>query len=131
MNKKQIFFEKIVTDEAQVITNKIKSKLKSISIDKVISSDGRSKESPEVCKSGSFVYLLYDKNDKLLYVGETGTSIRKRLKGHGGGSHKGKPWYKRIKTIKYYKGDAKVFDEKKRKFVEQAFSIALNPEFYG
>jgi len=50
-----------------------------------------------------FVYLFYDKNDELLYIGKT-ISMKNRMKQHKSSS-KVEVWKKDIETIKYYSFD--------------------------
>ena len=100
-----------------------------VPIDTILNSDGRKPNSPEACKKGSFVYLFFDKDDQLLYVGETGTSVKSRVNGDGSGSHFIKDWFHEVSTVKYYCTSND--DEKERKLVEQALSISLHPKYYG
>mgnify|MGYP002266804549 CR=1 FL=1 len=92
--------------------------LKKVEIETVENSDGRKKEAHEACKAGSFIYLLYDINDALLYLGETGKSIRTRLTGDGSGSHNRKDWYKDVAYIMYYRGNNVDLCETERKIIE-------------
>ncbi|MGE4403533.1 MAG: GIY-YIG nuclease family protein [Desulfobulbus sp.] len=104
--------------------------LKKVDIQTVEKSDGRSKDSHETCKNGSFIYLLYDINDNLLYVGETGKSIKTRLTGDGSGSHYKKDWYKDVAYIKYYGGNSADLSDKERKIIEESISLVKRPKHY-
>ena len=92
--------------------------------------DGRRKNAPPYATSGSFLYVAYE-NSLVLYVGETSVSVKKRFLGDGSGSHSKKDWYRRVTHINYIKATHHNLPNKHRKFLEQALSIALNPEFYG
>jgi deoxyhypusine synthase len=92
--------------------------------------DGR-KERSAISDEGSVLYIAYE-NENPLYVGETGKSIKKRFISNKSGSHKVKnaTWYVRMTNVKFTKiisSDSIAY----RKLLEQALSIAVNPEFYG
>lgn len=116
------------------IYNKIKPDLKRANRDAIINSNGTLKTGHEGAKKGSFVYLLYSDNDELLYVGETGTTIKKRLKSDGSGAHlKTNPlMFAATKYILYYKskGDT-ALSPMERKMIEQALTIFLRPKYYN
>lgn len=102
--------------------------------DIIVTTNGRLKIGHEGAKKGSFVYLLYDKNDKLLYVGETGTTIKNRLKADGSGAHfvKNRKMFDETSYIKYLKtikNDA--LSPMERKMIEQALTIHLKPKYYS
>ena len=92
--------------------------------------DGRSTNAPPYATSGSFLYVAYE-NGLILYVGETSVSVKSRFLGDGSGSHSTKEWYSRVTHINYIKATHDELPDKHRKFLEQALSIALTPEFYG
>ncbi|MED4461871.1 GIY-YIG nuclease family protein [Metabacillus fastidiosus] len=112
----------------------IENQLKRADRDIITAADGRLKIGHEGAKKGSFIYLLYDKNDKLLYVGETGETIKKRLKSHGSGSHsvKNSEMFNNVSYIKYLKTEkANALSPMERKMIEQAFTIHLKPKYYN
>jgi len=92
-------------------------------------SDGRKKDAPLFSRKGSFVYVAYDVDDLVLYVGETGVSVKTRFCGDGSGAHKNKEWYKNMTKIKYLCNEN--FTEKHRKMLEQTLSIILEPKYYN
>ena len=94
-------------------------------------SDGRKKEGHEACKNGSFLYLLYTADDILIYVGETGESIKTRLTCDGSGSHNKKEWYREVAYIKYYRASNNDFSAPERKILEESFSLVKEPLHYG
>lgn len=122
-----------IADCAKQLTEFVWDKLKTAQQNTIVNCNGRKKDSHEACKRGSFVYLLFDKNDELLYVGETGTSIKSRLIGDGSGSHRKKPWFDDVEIVKYYcvPADCENSNEMQRKLIEQALSICLKPKYYG
>lgn len=115
---------------AKNIYKNLESQLKKVDKNLLINSDGRKKNGHEGTKKGSFIYLLYDQNDLLLYVGETGTTIKNRLKADGDGSHfkKSPEMYNEVSYVKYIKG---TFSPMERKMIEQALTIYLKPKYYN
>ena len=91
--------------------------------------DGR-KEKNIISQLGSFLYVVFDEKDTVLYVGETGTSLKNRFISDGGGSHKqkNKNWYSIFKYIKILKLDSN--DMQVRKLLEQSLSISMQPKYY-
>lgn len=82
-------------------------------------------------EQGSFVYLLYSGSNELLYIGETGASIKARLVGNGSGAHDKKIFYDQVQKVRYYKIPASIDNQKAaRKMIEQALSIHLKPKYY-
>lgn len=88
--------------------------------------DGRRKDNP-ISKKGSYVYAAYDAGGCLLYIGETGVSIKNRFITDGSGSHKEtKIWYEYMETVKY----KEIMDDKNyRKLLERALILAGNPKY--
>lgn len=83
--------------------------------------DGRIKPTPEYCQSGSFIYYIYDKLNNIIYIGETGTSIKNRLFNDGSGAHKLKYWFKYADYVRYFKDNNMTADE--RKLIERALIL--------
>lgn len=52
---------------------------------------------------GSQLYVLIGENNKILYVGETGTSLYNRIRGDGSGSHYNKAWFKYVRIVSFMK----------------------------
>jgi len=73
----------------------------------------------------------YTTDDILLYVGETGKSIKTRLTGDGSGSHNNKEWYREVAYIKYYRASNNNFSAPERKILEETFSLIKEPLHYG
>jgi hypothetical protein len=68
----------------------------------------------------------------VLYVGETGKSVKTRCSGDGSGSHNKKPWFNEVNYIKHFTKDNEIeLPVNERKLLEQAFSIYLSPRYYG
>ena len=70
------------------------------------------------------VYLIYNKNDKLIYIGQS-QDIKKRIKSHHSGSHKA--LRKQIDHYKYHR----IVDLDQRKVVEHILINELSPFFNG
>lgn len=120
--------------KSEEIYLKVKGLLSFTTRDEIVNANGTLRTGHEAAKRGSFVYLLYDKNLNLLYVGETGTSIKKRLVQDGSGAHSSKnpEMYNETQYVKYIKTNAITgLSEMERKFIEQALSIHLKPKYYG
>ncbi len=102
----------------------ISKKLKNATLEEI-------KNGTEECsKNGAFVYVVYGE-DCVLYVGETGTSLKNRMFNHGSGAHKNRPWFEDAIYVKYLKMNPSVLDTKHRILIEQALSIHLNPLYYN
>lgn len=100
-------------------------------VKKIINTDGRKRGAPKSCRKSSSVYILYSNTDEVLYVGETGTSIKNRLCGDGSGSHDKKSWFSEVSYLQYYESTSKTpLTKQERKLLEQAFSIVLKPKYY-
>ncbi|NOQ63981.1 MAG: hypothetical protein GQ582_05665 [Methyloprofundus sp.] len=93
--------------------------------------DANGKIEPNIISNtGSLLYVAYE-NTTPLYVGETGKSIKRRFISDTSGSHKVKnsDWYARMTHVKFI--DLDEDNVPYRKLLEQALSIAIQPEFYG
>ncbi|MGE4282800.1 MAG: GIY-YIG nuclease family protein [Clostridia bacterium] len=88
--------------------------------------DLRSYVTNELNKKGSIIYILKDKYNDILYIGETGQSINNRLQKDGNGSHKYKEWFNDVVIVDIYYGN---WDIAERKMVEQAFIFMLCPRY--
>ncbi|MGF3104083.1 GIY-YIG nuclease family protein [Rossellomorea sp. DUT-2] len=123
-----------IFEHSRNIYNTIADLLLTVDMEEVITSNGYFKDAHETTKKGSFIYLLYDSHDRLLYVGETGTSIKKRLISDGSGAHRSTnpELYKQIKYIKYFKSsEDNLLNSMERKMIEQATTIYLKPKYYS
>lgn len=94
------------------------------------SSNGRGENALPYTKKGSFLYVVYNKNDEVLYVGETRVSVRRRFLWDGSGAHKNEGWYEQMTYLKYIKMDEEELPTKIRRMIEQALSVKLNPKNY-
>jgi hypothetical protein len=94
--------------------------------------DGRKNKLDPICKSASCLYVAYA-GERVLYVGETSKSIKRRFIVDGSGSHKEdcSIWYAQMTHVRYVSFGTAELPEKHRKLFEQALSIELKPEFYG
>ena len=96
------------------------------------STSGNTLTAPRACKSGSSVYILLSTSGDVLYVGETGVSVKSRCFGDGSGAHSKKPWFSEVARVKHFTKDSDAdFSVKERKLAEQALSIHLSPKYYG
>lgn len=117
---------------ASEIYDLIKDNLLHESITEIKTTHGRRKDAPRACKSGSSIYILYSSNNEVLYVGETGKSIKSRCFGDGSGCHSKKAWFSLVSYVMHYTvNSCETFGKKERKLIEQAVSIALQPAYYG
>lgn len=125
---------KVTIEQSSEFSNKVLENLTNqwatVKKTELEAADGRRKNPPPYATSGSFLYVAYE-NSLVLYVGETSVSVKSRFLGDGSGSHSTKEWYRRVTHIDYIKATHDELPDKHRKFLEQALSIALNPEFYG
>ena len=92
-----------------------------VNITVIKNTNGNKKTTPTYCQSGSFIYYIYDKFNNIIYIGETGTSIKNRLFNHGSGAHKSKYWFKHASYIRYFKDNNMTVDE--RKLIERALIL--------
>ena len=86
--------------------------------------DGRTNPDNPVSKKGSYVYAAYDGEGELLYIGETGESIKRRFKSDGTSAHDKKDWYSDMEEIRYLNLPC---DKNHRKLLERALILAGNP----
>jgi hypothetical protein len=117
---------------AEELYRKLENELITESIISIKNQNGNSNDSPRACKAGSSIYILCDKNNEILYVGETGKSIKTRCFGDGNGAHcKKMNWFNNVSNVKHFtKNNEDELSEKERKLIEQAFSIYLKPRYY-
>ena len=106
-------------------SNFIEKSLIKEDINLIRKSDGRKKGSCECCKHGSYIYFLFDDLDKIIYIGESGQSVKHRLFTDGTGSHCGKYWFSDVKYLKYYKDDD--MGSNVRKLLERVLIAKYNP----
>ncbi|MGR5125758.1 hypothetical protein ACPV33_23910 [Vibrio harveyi] len=94
--------------------------------------DGRKNKECLITKKASTLYIALE-NEKVLYVGETSKSLKRRFISDGTGSHREACgiWYKRMTHVKYIQFSNEELPTMHRKLMEQALSIQFNPEFYG
>lgn len=94
-------------------------------------SDSRIKKGP-VGAPGSYVYAAYDGDGNLLYVGETGKSIKRRFTSDGNSSHKrNADWYVDMRTVKFLRLDSNLSTTRYRKLLESSLIFAGNPTNQG
>ena len=100
-------------------------------ITQILDSHGKSTNSPRACKAGSSVYLLLSESNEVLYVGESGVSIKSRCFGDGSGAHYQKTWFQEVAKVRHFTKDSEAeFSKQERKLAEQALSIVLCPKYY-
>ena len=124
---------KVNIDEIDLCVNKFVKDISDI-IDKLLikedlnliyTSDGRKNGACECCKNGSYIYFLFDDLDRIIYIGESGKSVKHRLFTDGSGSHCQKSWFCDIEYLKYYKNDK--MESNIRKLVERSLIAKYNP----
>ncbi len=124
--------KKMIKDFSQNIYRTISNDLILEDISKIKVTNGNKKDAPRACKKGSSVYILYNFKNEVIYIGETGESIKSRCYGDGSGAHCHKKWFENVKKVRHYTKDSdKEFTEKERKVTEQALSVHLSPKIYG
>ena len=118
---------KLTTQFVNDIDEIIKKNLKKEELDEIKKSDGREKNSPECCKKSSSIYFLYNDKEEIIYIGETGASVKHRLFTDGSGSHDKKGWISKVRKLRYYKNDE--MDPNSRKTIERALIQKHNPKY--
>ena len=114
--------EKIIGEFSESISEYIESRLSNkIDISYIKNTSGKTKSADACLKKGNFIYYIYNEKDELIYIGETGTSVKNRLFNHGSGAHKNKQWFRQAEYIKYYK-DLKM-TQNIRKLIERALIL--------
>jgi len=112
---------------ANKVDELIKSELKAESLSLIKKSHGNMMGSPECCKENSYIYFLYNDNKGIIYIGETGKSIKRRLFTDGSGAHCNKDWFVNVKKIEYYKNNE--MKSNTRKIIERALIKKYNPKY--
>lgn len=117
----------LILDEiSKNISSYIESRLSDeVDITDIKQTHGKRNDAPPWCKRGSFIYYLYDELGNIIYIGETGVSVKSRLFGDGSGAHSNKDWFGEVKTVKYYKNDE--MNNDRRKLIERALIYNHNP----
>lgn len=119
---------KITKEFANKISILIEDNLSNkVDVDKIKVSNGKSKEGLECCKKGSFIYFLFNKNDDVIYIGESGQSVKNRLYTDGNGSHCQKDWFKEVEYVRYY--NDKGMDDNTRKIIERALIMTYGEKY--
>jgi hypothetical protein len=126
MQKDKIVID-IIDEFVESISNTMKSQPIEEDLDNVRYSDGRKSGAPECCKRGSYIYFLYDSSGEIIYIGETGKSVKNRLYSDGSGAHCNKEWFNKVVKLKYY-NNAKM-DYNTRKLLERALISKYNPKY--
>jgi len=112
---------------ANKVDELIKNELKTEKLSLIKKSHGNMMGSPECCKENSYIYFLYNDNEEIIYIGETGKSIKRRLFNDGSGAHCSKGWFVNVKKIKYYKNNE--MKSNTRKIIERALIKKYKPEY--
>jgi hypothetical protein len=89
--------------------------------------DGRYKNSPEYSKKGSYIYCLFNTDNEVIYIGETGQKLKNRLFSDGNGAHKGKAWLHEVEYVKYYKD--KNMNNDTRKLIERILILNMRKKY--
>lgn len=118
----------LVNNFSDGIAELITRSLKEESLEKILSTDRRKRDTIECCKNGSVIYFLYNKNNEIIYIGESKNTIKNRLYTDGSGSHCKKEWFKEVKYLKYYKNND-INDSDIRKLIERALIKKFNPKY--
>ena len=111
--------DSIIENFANSICDEIRKNLsEEVGIEEIKKSNRRGEKPPIYSKKGSFIYYLYNEEDNIIYIGESGVSVKRRLFGDGSGAHCHKEWFHEVKYVKYYKNDD--MDKDTRKLIERA-----------
>ena len=86
--------------------------------------DGRKEREHPAVRKGSHVYVAHDA-ESVLYVGETGKSVRTRFMGDGKGAHRRADWYCRMTHVRFWKTPLE--SDHIRKLMEAALIFVLRP----
>lgn len=80
--------------------------------------------------TGSYLYIMYNQFDEVLYVGQTSKSLARRCILDGSGAHNKKEWYKDISYIRIttLSGDYSS-NHNMRKILERILICSLNPKY--
>jgi len=117
-----------LTDKfANDVSTSIETMLIEEKLDVIKTSNGRKRNSPDCCRKSSSIYFLYDDKDEIIYIGETGTSVKHRLYTDGSGSHCRKNWFTKVNKLKYYKNSR--MDVNSRKTIERALIQKYKPKY--
>lgn len=97
-------------------------------ISTVESTNGNRNDAPPACKNGSVLYVLRDQKKRVLYVGESGESVKNRCFLDGSGAHNRKSWFAKVNSVQYYKPKEGEMTKAERVMVEHALILVLKPE---
>jgi hypothetical protein len=75
---------------------------------------------------GSYIYILINSKQDVLYVGETGASLYARIKGNGSGAHSKKEWFEEVQIIRYLNFPNNQYIRRKW---ENEITIVLKPKY--
>lgn len=93
--------------------------------------DGRKDPQNPICRTASCAYVAYS-GARVLYVGETSKSIKRRFNSDGSGSHRDAcSWYLDMTHVRYIAFEEFELPVMYRKLLEQVLAIRFGPEFYG
>ncbi|WP_394897806.1 GIY-YIG nuclease family protein [Clostridium butyricum] len=125
--QKNIMIMNIIDMFVENIANSIDKFLIIDELNSIRNSDGRKNDAPKCCKKGSFIYFLYDSSDEVIYIGETGQTVKNRLYIDGSGAHCNKVWFKEVVKLKYYSDTGMDFNS--RKVLERALISKYKPKY--
>jgi len=130
-SQEEVSVKEAVERAAAALTQLLNGKWSEATKAAIEAADGRKDKQNTICKSASCLYVACA-GERVLYVGETSKSIKRRFIVDGSGSHKEdcSIWYVQMTHVQYVCFGEAELPEIHRKLLEQALSIQLKPEFY-
>jgi len=101
LHEVNLCIDKLIEESSDIVE---KSLIKE-NINLIRNSDGKINNLCECCEPGSYIYFLFDDLDNIIYIGESGESIRHSLFTDGNELHYKKNWFCTVKYLKYFKDD--------------------------
>ena len=115
---------------AECVLRNFTETARTVTKDDIQTADARRVSECPISKQGSYVYAAYDANECLLYVGQTGESIKKRFRSHGSGAHFEEDWYKlETAKVRFQRLGPASADGYYRKLLERALILAGGPKY--
>lgn len=123
--------KKTVDESISALALPLEGKWMEATKEAIEAADGRKNRNNPICRTASCLYVAYSE-DKVLYVGETSKSIKRRFNSDGSGSHREACiWYPTMTHVRYVAVNDSELPVMYRKLLEQVLAIHYNPAFYG
>lgn len=116
-----------ILEIVEKISEEVESKLIEESLEKIKNTNGNRKDAPRCNKTGSYIYFLYNDLNEIIYIGESGVSVKNRIYGDGTGAHCKKEWFYQVDKLKYYIDKSNYCNY--RKLLERALILKHNPKY--